>query len=129
MSEENIIPNAEEVARAQNSIRNLIAALGEAIKQCEEHNSNYHHRTPLEKLEEWQHILTAVGGSPKKLINNLISFGEIDELCCEWGPPEYVATDDGEAWYWRFPGHDLPVADDLGELLLAARQLLAQRKT
>lgn len=47
----------------------------------------------------------------------------IDEICCEWGPPEYVVTDDGEAWYWRFPGHDLPVADNLSELFLAALQL------
>ena len=48
---------------------------------------------------------------------------EIDELCCEWGSPEYVMTDDGEAWYWRFSGHDLPVADNLSELFKAAQQL------
>lgn len=48
---------------------------------------------------------------------------QIDDICCEWGAPEYVMTDDGEAWYWRFPGHDLPVADNLSELLIAALQL------
>lgn len=48
---------------------------------------------------------------------------EIDEICAEWSAPEYVVTEDGEAWYWRFPGHDLPVADNLSELFIAALQL------
>ena len=51
------------------------------------------------------------------------SLAEIDELCCEWGAPEYRQTDDGEAWYWCFAGHDLPVADNLSELFYAARRL------
>lgn len=52
-----------------------------------------------------------------------ISYAEIDERCCELGAPEYVKTDDGEAWYWRFSGSELPVADTLAQLLLAARSL------
>lgn len=48
---------------------------------------------------------------------------DIDEICCEWGPPEYVMTDDGEAWYWRFAGHELPVANNLSELFRAAIDL------
>ena len=52
---------------------------------------------------------------------------EIDELCCECGEPRYVQTEDGEAWFWKFEGSDLPVADNLAELLLAARQLIAAR--
>jgi hypothetical protein len=59
-------------------------------------------------------------------LDRSISYGEIDELCCELGSPEYVKTDDGEQWYWRFSGAELPVADHLGELLLTA--LLAARK-
>jgi hypothetical protein len=50
----------------------------------------------------------------------------VDEVCCEYGPPEYRMTEDGEAWYWCFAGHDLPVADNLSELLIAAAQLSAR---
>lgn len=51
------------------------------------------------------------------------TWGQIDEIVSEWGAPKYVMTDDGEAWYWCFPGHELPVADDLSELFRAARDL------
>jgi len=50
----------------------------------------------------------------------------VDEVCCEYGPPEYRMTEDGEALYWCFPGHELPVADNLSELLLAGAQLMAR---
>jgi hypothetical protein len=51
----------------------------------------------------------------------LFSYNEIDERCCELGAPIHLKTDDGEAWYWRFSGTELPVADTLAELFLAAR--------
>jgi hypothetical protein len=53
----------------------------------------------------------------------VFSYDEIDERCCELGAPEYVYTEDGEAKYWRFSDSELPVADTLAELLLAARSL------
>ena len=56
-----------------------------------------------------------------------ITYCEIDELCCEWGAPKYVQTEDGEAWFWKFEGSDLPVADHLSELLWAARQIVTTR--
>jgi len=55
------------------------------------------------------------------------SYDEIDELCCEFGQPQFVQTDDGEAWYWQFKGSDLPVADNLAELFNAARRLSPTR--
>lgn len=59
----------------------------------------------------------------------VFSYNEIGELCCEFGAPEYRKTDDGEAYYWCFSGNELPVADDLAELLFAGRDLLrAQAK-
>jgi hypothetical protein len=54
-------------------------------------------------------------------VKMLFSYDEIGEWCCELGAPEYVRTDDGEAMYWRFSGSELPVADTLPELFLAAR--------
>lgn len=49
----------------------------------------------------------------------------IDEVCCDFGAPEYRMTEDCEAWYWCFPGHELPVADNLSELFVAASQMTA----
>jgi len=46
-----------------------------------------------------------------------VALSKLDEICCEWGPPEYVMTDDGEACYWRFAGHELPVGDNLGDII------------
>ena len=60
----------------------------------------------------------------KKALKARLSCDEIDELCCELGAPEYRQTDDGEARYWCFSGRDLPVADTLSELLIAARAAL-----
>lgn len=53
------------------------------------------------------------------------TYSEINEICCEFGAPEYHKTDDGEAWYWCFNGRELPVADTLAELLVAARAAIA----
>jgi len=53
----------------------------------------------------------------------------VDEVVAEWGQPLYSMTEDGEAWYWCFADHDLPVADNLSELLVAAAQLTAQALT
>lgn len=52
-----------------------------------------------------------------------ITFGQIDELVAEYGEPVYLQTDDGEQSYWKFRCAELPVADNLGELFVAALQM------
>lgn len=50
----------------------------------------------------------------------------IDEIVAEYGVPEYVECEDGEGWYWQFRGHDLPVGDNLSDILsFAAKNLPA----
>jgi hypothetical protein len=78
-----------------------------------------------EKSEQWKehggHWDLEDGWVKFHPVKTLFSYEEIDEWCCELGAPEYRKTDDGEAWYWCFSGSELPVADTLAELFLAAR--------
>lgn len=50
----------------------------------------------------------------------------VDEIVAEYGVPEYVECEDGEGWYWQFRGRDLPVGDNLSDILsFAAKNLPA----
>jgi hypothetical protein len=52
----------------------------------------------------------------------------VDELVANYGAPLHLETDDSEAWYWKFSDRDLPVADDLSELLRAGWQMLQREQ-
>jgi len=58
------------------------------------------------------------------VLSAAVSDEEMDEVCCEYGAPEYVKTDDGEAWYWRFQYAELPVADHLSDLLRTGIEMM-----
>lgn len=70
----------------------------------------------------------AAEGSIDPICHRVPSWAKmVDEIVCEYGPPIHRETEDGEAWYWCFDGHDLPVADNLSELLVAAAQLSSRK--
>lgn len=124
------LDQGDELPTEEESVADGLAiALGDEIGCLSEDDDDFRERIDVLWLEDRlaaslkPEPTGAQGRADKAPSRDGFSALEVDEICCEWGPPEYVATDDGEAWYWRFPGHDLPVADNLSELFYAALQL------
>jgi hypothetical protein len=50
----------------------------------------------------------------------------IDSMVSEFGPPQFLPTEDEEAYYWKFRDTNKYAADSLGELLNAAVRAAAR---